>query len=308
VDALLFDLRFLAMSSPSPGSTQSTAQIASQAKSNLALALSCLPKERRRDMISFYAFCRVADDIAESPSMSEEEKEKELARWKKCVLSAEPPGHSVLDEVIELPGKYGFPRAWLAEIIDGVASDITTLRYETFEDLRAYCHKVASVVGLCSVHIFGHTQPEAREYAIQLGYALQMTNIIRDVGEDARDYGRIYLPLEDLRRYGVSEQEILTGRHNQRFIQLMDFQYSRARAYYREAERLLPKQDKDSLLASQMMGQIYAEILEKLRAARYPVFEKRMRLHPLRKAYILATYLYKGWRVRQRARAAWADS
>ncbi len=287
------------------GSTLSTAQIARKAKSNLAMALACLPKERKRDMISFYAFCRVVDDIAESPALNEEEKERELAHWKKCVLSAEAPGHSVLDEVIELPGKYGFPRAWLAEIIDGVASDITTLRYTTFEDLRAYCYKVASVVGLCSVHIFGHSQPQAREYAIQLGYALQMTNIIRDVGEDARDYGRIYLPLEDLNRFGVTEQEILSGRHNQRFIQLMDFQYQRARSYYREAAHLLPIEDKDSLLASQMMGQIYAEILEKLHTQRYPVFEKRMRLHPVRKLSILAKYLYKGWRAQSRARAAW---
>lgn len=288
------------MSAPSPGSTLSTAQIARKAKSNLALALACLPEERRRDMISFYAFCRVADDIAESVTLNEEEREKELAWWKQCVLSGEAPGHPVLDEVVELPGKYGFPRAWLGEIIDGVASDITTLRYETYEDLLAYCYKVASVVGLCSVHIFGHTQPEAREYAVQLGYALQLTNIIRDVGEDARDYGRIYLPLEDLRRYGVTETEILNGRHNQRFIQMMDFQYSRARAFYREAARLLPPQDQDSLLASRMMGQIYEEILEKLRAQRYPVFEKRMRLHPLRKSLILARYLYLGWRARGR--------
>ncbi|GEP42985.1 phytoene/squalene synthase family protein [Brevifollis gellanilyticus] len=292
------------MSDPSPGSTSSTAQIAKQAKSNLALALACLPPERKRDMISFYAFCRVADDIAESASMSEEEKEQELARWKKCVLSAEAPGHSVLDEVIELPGKYGFPRAWLAEILDGVASDITKLRYETFEELRGYCYKVASVVGLCSVHIFGHTQPQAREYAIALGYALQLTNIIRDVGEDARSYGRIYLPLEDLKRFGVTEQEIMLERHNQRFIQLMDFQYNRAISYYREAEKLLPKEDKDSLVASQMMGQIYFEILEKLHAQRYPVFEKRVRLHSFRKLFILGKYLLQGWRAQRRAKAA----
>ena len=133
------------------GSTLSTAQIARKAKSNLAMALACLPKERKRDMISFYAFCRVVDDIAESPTLSELEKEKELAHWKKCVLSAEAPGHSVLDEVIELPGKYGFPRAWLCEIIDGVASDITKTRYETFEELLGYCYKVASVVGLVKI-------------------------------------------------------------------------------------------------------------------------------------------------------------
>lgn len=283
-----------------PGSAISSAQVTQRAKSNLALALACLPVERRRDMITFYAFCRVADDIADTPTLNEDEKEAQLAHWKKCVLTCEAPGHPVLDEVIELPGKYGFPRAWLAEIIDGVASDITVLRYGTFDELLAYCYKVASVVGLVSVHIFGHTLPQSREYAIQLGYALQLTNIIRDVGEDAREIGRIYLPLEDLKRFHVTEEEILNGRHNQRFVNLMEFQYRRAREYYQEAARLLPKEDRDSLLASQMMGQIYSEILEKLKRTRYPVFAERCRLSKLRKGWILGTYLLKGWLAQRR--------
>jgi len=254
-------------------------------------------------MISFYAFCRVADDIADTPTLSEDEKETQLAHWKKCVLECVAPGHPVLDEVIELPGKYGFPRAWLAEIIDGVASDIIHTRYQTFEQLLAYCYKVASVVGLVSVHIFGHKNALSREYALQLGYALQLTNIIRDVGEDARETGRIYLPLEDLNKFHVTEEEILNGRHNQRFVQLMDFQYRRARTYYSEAKRLLPKEDHDSLLASQMMGQIYSEILEKLKATRYPVFAERCRLSKPRKAWILVTYLVRGWFARRRLAA-----
>ncbi len=284
-----------------PGSSLSSAEIAQRAKSNLALALACLPPERRRDMISFYAFCRVADDIADSGSLSEEEKETQLAHWKKCVLACEAPGHSVLDEVIELPGKYGFPRAWLAEIIDGVASDIVHTRYETFEQLQTYCYKVASVVGLVSIYIFGHKNPRAAEYAIQLGYALQLTNIIRDVGEDARETGRIYLPLEDLKNFGVTEQEIMSGRHNQRFVQLMDYQYRRARSFYTSAARLLPDEDRDNLLASEMMGQIYSEILEKLKRTDYPVFAERCRLSKPRKAWILGTYLFKGWLARKRA-------
>ena len=119
------------------GHALSSAEIAKRAKSNLALALACLPEARRRDMISFYAFCRLADDIADSATLSEEEKETQLSHWKKCVLSSESTGHAVLDEVIELPDKYGFPRAWLAEVIDGVASDIKHTRYETFEQLQA---------------------------------------------------------------------------------------------------------------------------------------------------------------------------
>ena len=283
------------------GHALSSAEIAKRAKSNLALALACLPEARRRDMISFYAFCRLADDIADSATLSEEEKETQLGHWKKCVLSSESTGHAVLDEVIALPEKYGFPQAWLAEVIDGVASDIKHTRYETFEQLQAYCYQVASVVGLVSIHIFGHKNPQAAEYAIQLGYALQMTNIIRDVGEDARETGRIYLPMEDLKKFQVTEAEILKGQSSERFTRLMEFQYRRARSFYDEAAKLLPPEDRDTLLASQMMGQIYSEILEKLKRTRFPVFDHRCRLSKPRKAWILGTYLIRGWLARQRA-------
>lgn len=278
--------------------TLSSTEVAQRAKSNLALALACLPEERKRDMISFYAFCRVVDDIADNVSTSEEEKEKELNHWKRCVTEGITPGHPVLDEVVHLPRKYGFPRAWLAEIVDGVASDIVHVRYQTYEDLLAYCYKVASVVGLVSAEIFGATQPEARDYAVKLGYALQLTNIMRDVGQDARETGRIYLPLEDLARFGVTETEILEGRHHQRFIQLMDFEYERARGMYDEAAKILPKEDRVALIPARMMGQVYFEILEKLHQQRYPVFEKRCGLHPARKVWILVSYMTRSWLAR----------
>lgn len=280
--------------------TLSSAEIAQRAKSNLALALACLPEARKRDMISFYAFCRVVDDIADSTVLSEEEKERNLAHWRHCVKEGIAPGHPVLDEVVILPRKYGFPRAWLAEIIDGVASDISQVRYETYEELLAYCYKVASVVGLVSAEIFGATQTQSREYAIQLGYALQLTNIIRDVGQDAQETGRIYLPLEDLQRFGVTEEEILNGRSSDRFIRLMDFEYRRARQMYDDAEKLLPREDRDALLPARMMGQVYFEILEKLNRERFPVFEKRCRLHPTRKVWILVSYMFRSWMARLR--------
>jgi phytoene synthase len=268
-------------------------QITRRAKSNLAFALACLPPERKRDMISFYAFCRVVDDIADDPGRSEEEKERELGHWRKCVLENAPPGHPVLDEAVLLPGKYGFPRAWMAEIIDGVASDITRLRYETFEELLAYCYKVASVVGLVSIEIFGHQCPETKDYALNLGYALQLTNIMRDVGQDARETGRIYLPLSELKQFGVSEDEILRGIPSSRFEKLMDFQYRRARDYYQTAKRLLPPADERSMVASEIMAEIYSTILEKLKRERYPVFEKRCKLNPLHKVWILAKHLLR---------------
>lgn len=273
--------------------TLSTDQIVRRAKSNLAFALACLPKERRRDMISFYAFCRVADDIADDPKNAPADKERELTRWKQCVESGQPPGHPVLDEAVLLPQKYGFPRAWLGEIIDGVASDITKTRYETFEELLGYCYKVASVVGLVSVEIFGHTNPATKDYAINLGYALQLTNIIRDVGQDARETGRIYLPRAELRKFGVLETEIMDARPSERFIKMMDFQYQRARSYYEAAQKCLPPEDRKSMVASEIMADIYSRILEKLRRERYPVFTKRARLSKLHKVWILASHLIK---------------
>lgn len=273
--------------------TLSPEQIARQAKSNLAFALSSLPKERRRDMVSFYAFCRVVDDIADATDTSEEEKEKELGFWKQCVEEGKPPGHPVLDEVLLLPQKYGFPRAWLVEIIDGVASDISKIRYATFEELLGYCYKVASVVGLVSIEIFGHQNPATRDYAIQLGYALQFTNIIRDVGQDARDTGRIYLPQSELKQFGVLESEILDARPSERFTKLMDFQYRRARDYYQAARKALPPEDRKNVVASEIMADIYSRILEKLKRERYPVFRKRTRLNTLHKAWILGSHLLK---------------
>lgn len=271
----------------------SSAQIARKAKSNLAFALGCLSKERKRDMITFYAFCRVVDDIADDTATNEEDKERELSHWKKCVLEGTPPGHSVLDEALDLPKKYGFPRAWMAEIIEGVASDITKTRYETFEELLGYCYKVASVVGLVSIEIFGHEKPETRDYAINLGYALQLTNIIRDVGQDARETGRIYLPQEDLRQFNVSESDLLSGIPSERLNKLLDFEYRRARSYYAAAQKALPEEDRKHMVASEIMAEIYSAILEKLKRRRYPIFEQRVKLLRVHKAWILGKHMLR---------------
>ncbi len=249
-------------------------------------------------MITFYAFCRVVDDIADDPAAGEEEKERELALWKQCVLDGTPPGHPVLDEALDLPKKYGFPRAWMAEIIDGVASDLTKIRYQTIEELLAYCYKVAGVVGLVSIEIFGHEKEQTRDYAINLGYALQLTNIIRDVGQDARETGRIYLPEEDMRQFGVSESDLLYGIPGERLNKLLDFECRRAREYYRAAQEALPPEDRKNMVASEIMAEIYSTILEKLKRRRYPVFTERVRLPAAQKAWILAKHLLRaklGW-------------
>jgi phytoene synthase len=195
--------------------------------------------------------------------------------------------------VAVLPKRYPIDPALLAEIVNGVASDLVTTRYRTYEDLLAYCYKVACVVGLVSIEIFGYKNPACREYAVALGYALQLTNIIRDVAEDARN-GRIYLPQEDLERFGVTEADLLEGRHTPGFEALMQFEHDRARGFFTQAASLLPKEDRRHMLAAEMMGQMYGEILEKIRQRRFQVFGPRIGLSKLRKIAILGAYTAKG--------------
>jgi len=281
-------------SSPQP--TASSTEIALKSKSNLALALACLPRERRRDMVSFYAFCRIVDDIADDPELPEATKRASLAKWREAVLGGDAgQGDPVQAEVVGLPAKYGFSPQWLAEIIDGVASDQDKIRYANLDELKAYCFKVACVVGLVSARIFGARDARSDEYAVTLGYALQLTNIMRDIGEDARECGRIYLPADELARFGVSEQDILQGRYSPEFLRLMNFQYQRARRYYEEASALLPTTDRHRMVAARMMARIYGDILEKLKRTGFRVFDRREKLSKLHKGVILGGYLMHGW-------------
>lgn len=268
-------------------------EIARRAKSNLAFALSTLPRQRKEDMMTFYAFCRVIDDIADEPVDTVAERQRALDGWKQGILHGFENPDDLQAEVAELPKTYPIDPTLLAEIVNGVASDLVTTRYRTYEDLLAYCYKVACVVGLVSIEIFGYKNPACKEYAVALGYALQLTNIIRDVAEDARN-GRIYLPQEDLERFGVAEVDLLEGRHTSEFEALMQFEHDRARAFFTQAASLLPKEDRRHMLAAEMMGQMYGEILEKIRQRRFHVFGPRIGLSKLRKIAILGAYTAKG--------------
>ncbi|CAN5719384.1 presqualene diphosphate synthase HpnD [soil metagenome] len=268
-------------------------QIARRSKSNLAFALSTLSRARKQDMMVFYAFCRVVDDIADEPGESVEDRRRALDQWRNGLLHGFENPDELQAEVAELPKRYAIDPALLVQIIDGVSCDFTQSRYETYESLLAYCYKVASVVGLVSIEIFGYKNANSREYAVALGYALQLTNIIRDVAEDARN-GRIYLPLEDLKKFQVSEEQILRGEYTASFEALMEFQYERAHAFYEKAERLLPSEDRQHMLAAEMMAQVYSEILEKIRKRRFQVFGKRIGLTKVRKFLILGAYTIRG--------------
>lgn len=263
------------------------ADVARQAKSNLAFALACLPPERRRDMTTFYAFCRLVDDIADEGTLSVKDRRIQLGAWRRIVRGEQAPADAIARDLVELPARYSFDPAWLEEIIDGCAMDLEIRRFATFADLQVYCHKVAGVVGLVSLRIFGLPAGVGAVYAEKLGLALQLTNILRDVRTDWENGGRLYLPLEDLAAHGVDEQEIATTRPGPGFFALMQFDSDRGLAYFDEAVAARPAAWSARLQASEAMRRIYFGILLKMRADGHRVLERRYRLSTPRKLAIL---------------------
>jgi phytoene synthase len=271
------------------------AKITSQSKSNLALAFVSLGPERKRDITVFYAFCRVIDDIADSSELNVAEKRVRLQAWRRMLGAAgaadEPP---LAHDVRRLIHKYSLSTPMLEEIIAGVEMDLSISRYATFEELRVYCYRVASAVGLVSIEIFGYRNPRCKQYAIELGLALQMTNIIRDVGKDLQN-GRIYLPQEDLARFHYSETELTQRQYNERFVQLMEFQARRARQFFANAATALPAEDCKAMAPAEIMGSVYRGLLRRIELDKFRVFEKEYRLSKLEKAGRIAGQLFKSF-------------
>ncbi|HEU5016142.1 MAG TPA: phytoene/squalene synthase family protein [Roseiflexaceae bacterium] len=233
-----------------------------------------LPPEKRRAIRALYAFCRTSDDIVDQLS---ENVERELAHWVALAQAPTPPQHHpVLVAWKDTVSRYTIPQALANELLAGVAMDLTVSRYATFDDLWLYCYRVASVVGLISMCIIGHEEG-ATPYAVSLGVALQLTNILRDVGEDAQR-GRIYLPQEDMQRFGLSDDDILQGRCDERFHALMRFEIERAHALYDEAWPGIALLSRDSQFAIGAAAEVYRGILNKIVANRYDVFSQRARL------------------------------
>ncbi|MDD5201269.1 MAG: squalene/phytoene synthase family protein [Terrimicrobiaceae bacterium] len=239
--------------------------------SNLAFALIALPRKRRRDALVFYRFCRILDDIADSPALAAEEKARALDAWMEALTG----GRHLPADLSEVISRHGIDRALLLEILSGVRSDLTVHRYATFEEVRRYCWRVASAVGLASIRIFGCADPASARYAESLGLALQWTNILRDVGEDAAN-GRIYLPLDELARFGVSESDILAGRSTDSFLRLMEFQADRAGQFFDEARA--PRGDRRALRPAEIMRAIYAALLHRMQRDGFRVFARRYRI------------------------------
>jgi phytoene synthase len=268
------------------------AKITRASKSNLALAFVALGRERRQDITIFYAFCRVIDDIADSTKLTVQEKARDLTAWRQWLRESSPDESAIARDVRGLIAKYSLTPAMLEEIIDGVEMDLHNVRYNSFEELRVYCYRVASAVGLVSIEIFGYRNPACRQYAIQLGLALQMTNIIRDVSKDLSN-GRIYLPQQDLARFDYPEEDLRLRKHNEPFLRLMEFEAARAEEFFAEAADLLPREDRRSMVAAETMRSVYQALLRRMKADGFHVFEKEYRLSRLEKSGRVAAQLLR---------------
>src|SRR5580658_4156235 len=234
--------------------SQESRTITRKSASNLALAFVLLPKARRDAMAALYAFCREVEDVADEESVPLEKRRADLAAWREDVRLAcdgGAPSFPVNRELQAVIAQYRLPFSHFDELLRGVEMDLDTKRYQTYEELEQYCYRVASVVGLLSVEIFGYTDPACRDYAIYLGQALQLTNILRDVRSDA-ERGRIYLPLSELARCQVAPEEILRAEYSPRFRNLAEGVAQRARHFYQQARITLPAADRRSMVAAEL--------------------------------------------------------
>lgn len=266
-------------------------EITRKAKSNLAFALVILPRDRRDDMVVFYAFCRTMDDLADDTTRPAGDRELALESWKSGLTAGFAVPDEFQREVVSLRDRRSIPNDLLLAIIQGCMMDLHPQRFQTRDELSGYIWKVACAVGLVSIRLFGCREKESEAYAVALGHALQLTNIIRDVGEDLENGGRIYLPLADLHRFGLSVSDLAARVRDDRFFALMDDQADLAERYFQQAEKLLPVADHRALLPARIMAEIYRTLLRDMRADRFRVFEKRYRLSKPRKLAILGKHL-----------------
>ena len=254
-------------------------KLTTRSKSNFYYAFLFLPRERREALEAVYAYCRLVDDVVDEEAPVAK-KLQGIARWREeldAVYGDAAPTHPVSERLRATVRRFPIRRQDMEAIIDGCAMDIEKSRYADWDELRLYCYRVASAVGLMCVEIFGYTpsQSEAvRRYAIDLGIALQLTNILRDVAEDARR-GRIYLPADELAAFGVTDEELVSGQRSPAFLRMMQFQAARARSHYLRARAALSTYERSKLVIAEIMGDIYYALLEQIEAREFDVFGER---------------------------------
>ncbi|MBI4535662.1 MAG: presqualene diphosphate synthase HpnD [Ignavibacteriae bacterium] len=253
-------------------------------------SFSLLPKHKREAIHAVYAFCRYTDDIVDEDA-DERRKVLRLRTWRMELRRAlqGQSAYPLLNQLNSTARRFNIPVDHFYELIRGVEMDLTKTRYRTFEELKEYCYLVASSVGLMCRQIFGFKNESTRDYAINLGIALQLTNIIRDVKDDAKK-GRIYIPLEDMQRFGYTEDDMLNLRYSPEFINLMRFQCDRAKEYFDMARNALKDEDKYYFFAARIMWSIYAHILRRIERSNYNVFQRRISISKFLKVLIAFRY------------------
>jgi phytoene synthase len=261
-------------------------QLVSAAGSNFYYSFLFLPRAKRIAITNVYRFARLLDDIVDDDPRGRDPY-RELQTWRDEVESIfrGVPETQFGEKLMESVEEFDLPKQPFLDLIDGMEMDLKWHSYQTFADLREYCYRAASTVGLICVEIFGYENARTKEYAVNLGLALQLTNILRDLEEDV-GRGRIYLPLEDLERFGYSQNDLRAYRYNQPFIELMKFETQRARSYFAKAASSLPEQDRNSMFAAEIMGAIYREILESMPKVQYNVFRNRLTIPKKRRMKI----------------------
>jgi 15-cis-phytoene synthase len=252
---------------------------------NFYYAFLLLTKQQRRAMCSIYAFMRYCDDLSDEPGANRAAMDRWRAGMEDALEGRFGP-HPVWPAFHYTVRRFGIPHQYFRDMIDGVASDLQPRRVETFEELYRYCYQVASVVGLTTIHIFGFDTPSALPLAEKCGVAFQLTNILRDIREDA-ERGRVYLPAEDLRRFGVTEDDLRAGNRSESVVKLLRFEAARARAYYDESRPLLDLIHPRSRPSLEALIAIYSRLLDRIESRNYDVFTNRVRLSALEKSWIL---------------------
>ncbi len=263
-----------------------------QSGSNFYYSFLFLPKPRREAMYTIYALCRMVDSAVDDPAPGSNPLEV-LATWRQEVSDAYK-GYPSLPVTISLTAhlqQFDIPEQLLQELISGVEMDLTINRYTTFSDLYPYCYRVASVVGLICLKIFKTQSPQAEDYAVNLGLAFQLTNMLRDFYSDAQE-NRVYLPQEDFQRFGYSVEDLLNKHYSPALQEMMKFECARARSYYQKAHDILqtlPASDQQALVVAEIMRGVYSTILHKIEAQNYPVFGPRTRISSWQRLGIAAT-------------------